>query len=196
MKQVDARGLACPQPLIATKKMIDSLTEESQVEVLLDDDIALGNVQEYLKQLGLTPKTEGYRVTFTAKGGETKSSEEQISCPTTPSKNYAVVIKSITMGVGDDKLGAILLKAFINTLSQTSTLPSHIVLYNQGVMCATKESGVIDALIELESKGVMIIVCGTCVDFFGVKDQVSVGVISNMFRIIETLQSVSKVVYP
>ncbi len=196
MKQVDARGLACPQPLIATKKMIDSLTEESQIEVLLDDDIALGNVTEYLKQLGLSPKIEGYTITFTAKGSEAKSSSEQISCPTTPSKDYAVVIKSTTMGIGDDKLGTILLKAFVNTLPQTDNLPSHIVLYNQGVMCATKESGVIDALTELESKGVMIIICGTCVDFFGIKEQVSVGVISNMFRIIETLQSVSKVVYP
>ncbi|MEG1649497.1 MAG: sulfurtransferase-like selenium metabolism protein YedF [Rikenellaceae bacterium] len=193
---IDARGLSCPQPLIETKKVIDKLTEKTDVEVLLDNDIAICNVEEYLSQLGITPRRDGNKICFTAGGDITINEGVATTCNVKNGNDYAVVINTLTMGHGSDELGGILLKAFVSTLSQSDALPSHIIFYNEGVKCTIEGSGFVDVLRDMDSKGVTIIVCGTCVDYYGVKEKISVGIISNMYKIVQVMQSASKVVYP
>lgn len=194
---IDARGMLCPQPLIETKKVIDKLTETTNVEVLLDNDIAICNVEEYLSQLGIDSTREGSKICFTSSGISNMSGDFTPACSVSSGgSDYVVVINGLTMGRGSDELGGILLKAFISTLSQSDKLPSHIIFYNDGVKCATEGSGFLEALRLMECAGTMIVVCGTCVEYYGVKEQISVGAISNMYKIVEVIQSASKVVYP
>lgn len=191
---IDARGMLCPQPLIATKKVIDNITEPTYVEVILDNDIAICNVEEYLAQLGIESKRDGDKICFTTDKVATNGVEP--ICKVDGGDDYVVVINSLSMGRGSDELGGILLKAFVSTLSQSDKHPSHIIFYNEGVKCATEGSGFLDALRLMESSGTMVIVCGTCVEYYGVKEQISIGVISNMYKIVQVLQSASKVIYP
>lgn len=110
--------------------------------------------------------------------------------------NHIISIPNDKMGSGSDELGAILIKGFINTIGKTAPLPEKIIFYNAGAKLVTTESPVLESLIELETRGVTILVCGTCADFFNIKDQVAVGTISNMPTILESLTSACKVITP
>lgn len=110
--------------------------------------------------------------------------------------DHVISISSDRMGSGADDLGSILIKGFINNIAKVSTLPKKIIFYNAGALLVTEGSPVLDSLKELEDKGVAILVCGTCADFFGIKEKVSVGEISNMPTIMESLSNASKIISP
>lgn len=105
-------------------------------------------------------------------------------------------ICSNKMGRGDDDLGDILIQSFVNTLIQLDPLPSTIILYNSAVLLCTEDSAVLDSLKALELKNVNILVCGTCADFYNIKDKIAVGTISNMYAIVETLNNADRIINP
>lgn len=109
---------------------------------------------------------------------------------------YMVVIKSLHMGQGEEALGTLLMKSYVNVLPELDYLPQVICLYNEGVKLAIEGSPVLEALQKLESKGVKIIVCGTCTEYYKVSGQLKVGSISNMYHIASLLSTMPKVVYP
>ena len=111
-------------------------------------------------------------------------------------KRSVININSNKMGSGDDDLGIILIQSFINTINKLDPLPSAIVFYNAGVLLCTKESLVIDSLKTLEENGIEILICGTCADFFNIKNSIGAGTISNMYTIMETLNSAPIIVTP
>ncbi len=207
---VDARGLACPQPIMETKKILDTLTVATAMEVYIDDDIAMCNVEAYLSELGIkcdSRKEEGVHIiSFTSKGdgvansrdGESEENSVPISCIIEPkaNKGYIVVIKSLSMGDGSRELGEMLMKGFVNTLGEAAELPSHIILYNEGVKLVEQGSSFIPSLQLLESKGTKIIACGACVDYYDIKHKIALGTISNMYKIVELTTASLKVVYP
>ena len=100
------------------------------------------------------------------------------------------------MGLGDDELGNILMKGFINTIKEVHPLPKKILFYNKGVQITTVDSPVIDTLKELELLGLEILVCGTCADYFKIKDKIGCGIISNMYDITESLTRSSHIIAP
>lgn len=110
--------------------------------------------------------------------------------------NHVVVIKNDKMGFGADDLGAILIKGFLNTIKKISDLPQKIIFYNSGVKLILKDSPVIDSLQELEELGVTILICGTCADYFKVKDKVGCGTLSNMYDITDSLTHASHIIVP
>jgi selenium metabolism protein YedF len=112
------------------------------------------------------------------------------------SSAYVVVVSSDRMGEGVPQLGTILMKGFLNALNEQPVLPTHLVFYNAGAKMATKDSGVYSSLQLLEESGVQLLVCGTCADFYGIKEQLGVGKISNMFTITETMVKAGHVVRP
>lgn len=112
------------------------------------------------------------------------------------SKDYLVVIKGQTMGAGDDQLGMLLMRACVNSLPELEQLPSAVILYNGGVKLAVKGCDTADSLLKMAGAGVNIVVCGTCVDYYGIKDELAVGVISNMFKINSLVAEAGHVVYP
>lgn len=96
------------------------------------------------------------------------------------------------MGHGDEKLGAILIKSFLYTVSQTAPLPKTIVFFNGGVKLTCEGSEVLDDIKSMADNGVKIISCGTCLDFYGLKEKLAVGEISNMYTIYETLEKADR----
>lgn len=109
---------------------------------------------------------------------------------------FTVLIKSDRMGSGDDELGKLLIRGFLNALIKQAQLPTHIILYNGGVLLAVDGTDTAETLRELEEKGVIILLCGTCCDFFNIKEMVNAGSISNMMQITSTLIEAPKLVQP
>ena len=108
---------------------------------------------------------------------------------------FTVLIKSDRMGSGNDDLGKILIRGFLNALIKQPQLPTHIILYNGGVLLAVEGTDTATTLYELEQKGIEILLCGTC-DFFQIKEKIKAGTISNMMQITATLIEAPKIVEP
>lgn len=207
MKTIDTRGELCPTPLIMTKKAISGAALGEQFEILSDNDTARCNLMSYLEELGIvatcSQQQDIFRITFatgsTAPMAANSSNAEQFCAAPVAAKDtkgYAVVLSSNVMGRGDDALGEILMRACINSLGELDQLPSVIILYNSGVQLAISGSDTAASLLALHKRSVEIIVCGTCVDFYGLKDKIAVGTISNMYKINTVLSEATKVVYP
>jgi selenium metabolism protein YedF len=204
---VDARGLACPQPVILAKKAI---VENEAVTILVDNPIAVENIRR------LAEKTAcGF--SFADKGGGTleialtrkdvtdrrpvdsEAIAEELSCTSAPGKGpgpFVVVLSNNHMGRGDDVLGDVLIRSFIHTLLQLNPPPDTIICYNAGVKLAAKDSAVLDDLQQLRQAGVDILVCGTCVNYFALGEQIAVGHVSNMYDIAETMAGASRLLRP
>ena len=88
------------------------------------------------------------------------------------------------------------MQTYVQTIAQISPLPDTIVLYNSGVRLVTQESGALQALRTLQAKGVEVLVCGTCLDFYELKSALQVGQISNMFAIMHITMQASKLMSP
>ena len=114
----------------------------------------------------------------------------------TETRKAVVAITSDKMGSGDDELGTRLMSSFFKVLPLTEPLPYAIVIYNAGVKLAVTGSPVEEYLKELETKGVRIYICITCVDYFNIKDKINVGIISDMYQIINVLNEASLVLRP
>jgi len=199
MKIVDASGLLCPQPLIMLKQALLEMNEGDEAEILTDNDTSFKNLTTFLNDQGAgwTHKKDGRTYTiYTSKPAKDLSEVDAAAYCSSGSSEYVICIKSERMGEGDPELGNILIKAFINSLKDQDKLPTHIVFYNSGVKLTVKNSPVIDALKALEEDGIRIIVCGTCIDFYGLKEELGVGMISNMYSITETLANTGHVVEP
>lgn len=207
MNTIDTRGLLCPTPLIMTKRAITASNVGDRIEVLSDNDTAKCNLLDYIKELGYEAECANdngtFRITFSIDTQATLSmdrhSDTQIFCATPQESkrgDYVVVLKSEFMGDGERELGAMLMRACINSLSELDSLPATIVIYNSGVMLAVTGTDTAESLKKLSDRGIEIIVCGTCVDYYNVKDQLAVGTISNMYRINTILSQTNHVVYP
>jgi selenium metabolism protein YedF len=188
-KEIDARGLACPEPVLLAKKMIE---EEGECVVIVDDASARDNVCRMAENLGCAAAVD-------ESGGAiyidiTGSARHRVAESTPPVTGPTVVVfPSDTMGRGDDELGTVLIKAFLHTLGEVSPPPDVMIFFNAGVRLATEASQVLDDLHELEHRGTRILVCGTCLDYFGLKDSLKAGGVSNMYDIAETMLSAGRV---
>lgn len=195
-KIIDARGLACPQPVINTKKALEAI-EEGMLTVIVDNVAARDNVRRFAESQGCTvtvdEKKGDYHLDI-AKGFacEIESRSEE----TRENDNIVVYINSNTMGAGDDELGRILMEAFLKTMVIADPQPRKLIFVNSGVKLATEGSDVLQHIKEMERKGVEVLACGTCLDFYGLKEKLRVGVISNMYDIIESLMEAGKVIHP
>lgn len=204
---VDARGLACPQPVLLAKKAI---AENEEVTVIVDNEIAVENIRRLAAKtacgFSVTEKEGGVREIALVRTGATGhppvdagALAAELSCTVVPEKetgSNVVVLSDNHMGRGDDVLGDVLIRAFIHTLAQLKPLPATIICYNAGVKLAVKDSMVLDDLQQLAQAGVDILVCGTCVNYFGLGVQIAVGRISNMYDILETMAGAARLVRP
>ena len=209
---LDARGCPCPQPLIKTRKLWKTLTAGERFEVIVDNDIAHINLVSFLNDQSANPEVrrEGsdwiILATRTASGRDSEKipvkaevsviAKETVPVAQTTHADYVVVLKSEQMGLGDEDLGSILMQGYLNTLRELDSKPSSIILYNSGVLLASEDSGAVSALQALIENQVDVIVCGACVDFYGIKDKLAAGRISNMYEIAEKLAQTGHVVYP
>ncbi len=198
MKIVDGRKLACPKPVLLTKEAISD-EANNQIEVIVDNKAALENVKRFLTSFGfevekVTTHTINNNSEFRILAKRVKSTQEKkdsefdvndypCPIPTPSSKGKTIFCKSEYLGIGDDKLGALLMKAFIYTLNEVDNQPARLLFMNSGVKLCIEGAITLENLQKLEEKGVDILVCGTCLDFFGISEKLKVGKISNMYDI-------------
>jgi len=200
MKSLDTKGLRCPQPLIMLKEALLDMKEGEKIQVEIDNDTSLRNLRSYLMDQGVEPEisTSGKVHTLLAlkPQKDLSDSDPAIYCTTDLSTDYVVCIKGELMGEGDPELGKVLMETFVENLKLQEQLPTHVVLYNGGVKLAMKQSPACQALTELEEMGIRIMLCGTCIDHYGIQMDIGVGMISNMVVITETLAATGHVLTP
>jgi selenium metabolism protein YedF len=195
-KEIDARGQACPKPVIMTKHALDEIAE-GVVRVLVNDPVARENVERFARSAGcaveigeLENGAQAILITKNASAAGRHPSRE--ASPRTGPTVF--LINSDRLGRGEDDLGRILAKAFVFALAETDGKPEAIVFMNTGVRLITEGSGCLENLQRLSAAGVAIVGCGTCLDFYGLKDQVKIGTVSNMYDIAARLMTAGKVV--
>lgn len=201
MNTVDTKGLKCPQPLIMLKEALRNTKVREKVTVYTDNETSLKNLVSYLKDHGVEPEvsSEGDIHTIIAEWPGQDMARTDASDyyeAVIPVIDYVVCVKGELMGEGDPELGKLLMETFVDNLKLQEQLPTHVVLYNGGVKLAMKQSQACASLSELEQLGTRIMLCGTCIDHFGLQYDIGVGMISNMLVITETLTSAGHVIYP
>ena len=201
---VDCRGQLCPQPLISTKKALKENVKGEVIQIIIDNATSCQNVSHFLTDNALPFSIEEqngvFTITINSLGIEFNPKKEvEEYCEvgfSGKSGSYIVVLTSNFMGGGNEDLGKILTKGFLNTLPNLEKLPQEIICYNSAVTLAIKGTDTAQSLAKLNNLGVKITLCGTCVDFFGIKDEIEVGTISNMLYIAERLSSGIHIVKP
>ena len=175
MITVNAMGDKCPVPVIKTKMAQSTGAAVTQEK--------LGENQ--------------YKVTIQAVAGEgTQTAEAGEVCDCVPTGNTVVVISSDKMGNGNDELGKVLIKGCIFAITQLEELPKKMIFYNGGAKITCEGSDSLEDLKNLENQGVEIVTCGTCLDYYGLKEKLAVGSVTNMYDIVESMQKAGKIIKP
>ena len=199
--KVNAIGENCPIPLVKAKKAIEGLTESAIVEISVDNEIAVQNVTKMVNQKNLeftTEKITESHYIIKVKCGEIVEEEviNEVVSTVEKEEKMVVVISSDKMGEGHDELGKVLIKGFIYAITQLEKLPKAVLLYNGGVKLSSEGSDSIEDLKLLEEKGVEILSCGTCLNFYDLTDKLQVGNVTNMYTIVEELSSATNIIRP
>ncbi|MBF8982300.1 sulfurtransferase-like selenium metabolism protein YedF [Lutibacter sp. B2] len=185
--QVDARGMSCPKPVIETKKVLDQLLGESMITIV-DNEVAMQNVSKLAQSLSYDVEVKKVENDFHINiyRGETTPA---VNYTTQDKKDLVIMFTKDTLGQGSDELGKVLMKGYIYTVTESNPYPKAMLFMNGAVKLTTEGSEVIEYLRELEKQGVEILSCGTCLDYFKMKDQLIVGGVSNMYSIVDTLHT-------
>ena len=223
MITVNAIGDTCPIPVVKTKKAIEALTQPDTVETLVDNEVAVENLKKMAAQKGYSCDSSklddgSYSVKQTIEAvnaDELSDTDEASQYACRPAAdNRVVVIRSSYMGEGSEELGKVLIKGFIYALSQQDnppetmlkgfiyavtqldTLPKKMLFYNGGAKLTCEGSESLEDLKELKSRGVKILTCGTCLNYYELSDKLAVGEVTNMYDIAEKMAGASLIVSP
>ncbi|MFO7838290.1 MAG: sulfurtransferase-like selenium metabolism protein YedF [Desulfosalsimonadaceae bacterium] len=201
MTEIDARGKACPAPVLMTRDAILDKPGET-VHVIVDNEAAKQNVTRFLESRGYTAEAREQGPDFCVRGfsadapqaaKEPAESGHKTEEPATERK-IMVMVCTDRMGYGDDVLGRKLMANFIKTLEEMGPELWRLVLVNNGVKLAISGSETLEDLKKLEREGIVLLVCGTCLDHFGLLKQKQVGVTTNMLDIVTAMQLADKVI--
>ena len=204
MLKVNAMGDTCPIPVVKTKDAIRRLgADGGVVETLVDNEIAVQNLTKMANQKGYGVESQKlgeneYRVTMTVGAGADLPAEGEETVCVVPAgqKNTVVVVSADHMGEGEGELGKNLLKAFLYALSQQETLPKAILFYNGGAFLTCEGSLSLEDLKSMADRGVDILTCGTCLNFYGLTEKLAVGGVTNMYDIVEKQMAADLIVKP
>ena len=201
-KIIDCKGMACPLPVVNAKKAAEAMSLGDVLTVLVDNEIAVQNLSRFAehKGFGVSAQKRGekeYAVIMSISGETVESKEEEVACVMdSRRKGMLVVLSGNVMGTGDAKLGTSLMKAFVFALTKQDQLPDTILCYNTGAYLTCEGADTLEDLKLLESEGVTILTCGTCLDFYGLKEKLAVGGVTNMYDIVERMESAAQIIKP
>lgn len=196
MKEIDARGLACPAPVLLTKEFIEK-EHPNLLKVIVDNEAAKQNVSRFLEsqKFETSVQQEGDDFSVTGKQGENSLPKEITAAALEDeSKKIMVMFATDRIGYGDDELGLKLMVSFIKTLKEMGPELWRLVFVNNGVKLSVEGSEVLSDLKEYEKKGLKILVCGTCLNHFNLLEQKQVGETTNMLDIVTAMQLADKVI--
>ena len=202
-KIIDCKGMACPLPVVNAKKAAEALSSGDVLTVLVDNEIAVQNLKRFAEHKGFGVAAEKkadkeYAVVMHISGTSADASqEEEVACIVdSRRKGMLVVLSANTMGSGDAKLGTSLMKAFVFALTKQDQLPDTILCYNTGAYLTCEGADTLEDLKLLESEGVTILTCGTCLDFYKLKEKLAVGSVTNMYDIVERMENAAQIIKP
>lgn len=191
MITVNAMGLPCPQPVILAKKQIDGGCGEFVIAV--DNEIAVKNLQKLADSQNYTASVQttegGFHVTFCGEGHEASATEEK-KLPA----NWALFVNKDSIGTNEGDLGPSLITMFFYTLAESNDPPRYVLFMNEGVKLPAENEQIADHLKTLQEKGTEVLVCGTCLKFYGIADKLMTGEVSNMYDISERMHLADKVI--
>ena len=202
---LDVRGEQCPAPVIKTRKALEEHKECRAFTVLVGDENAAQNVRRMAKNRGCEAEIEAdaegklsVRISVTEGAvPEQPLQEAELACALPAAGSGVVVaVGSGTMGEGNDELGRLLIKGFIYALSQQETPPQTLLFYNGGAHLTCEGSPALEDIRALAEQGAEVLTCGTCLDFYGLKEKLAVGQVTNMYVIAEKMLQASHVVKP
>ncbi len=191
-REVDARGLACPLPVINTKKALEEI-KEGIIKVIVDNPIARDNVKKFAESQECKVEIEEKGKEFYLEIVKEKPSKIEKKPDVTPGKEV-ILIGTNSLGTGDKRLGEMLMGGFLNTLLDSDPKPEKLIFLNYGVKLTTEGSEVLETLTLLEERGVKILSCGTCLDYFKLNEKLKVGATTNMYEMVSSLIDASKVI--
>ena len=202
-KNIDCKGMACPLPVVNAKKASEELHGGDVLTVLVDNEIAVQNLSRFAEHKGFVVSAEKkaekeYAVIMNISGSAAEEvGEEEVTCAVDARrKGLLVVLSADVMGTGDVKLGTSLMKAFVFALTKQDQLPETILCYNTGAYLTCEGADTLEDLKLLESEGVTILTCGTCLDFYGLKEKLGVGGVTNMYDIVERMENAAQIIKP
>ncbi len=204
MEKIDARGQACPLPVVRAKKALSAMGE-GELEVLVDNETSVHNLEALGKRLKCQTTNEKreektYAVVFAKAAGaaaaqDADGEDADIACEAAHG-GQVVAVSSECMGTGDDDLGHTLMKAFVFALTQQDELPATVLFYNGGVKLTCEGSPLLDDLHALADAGTEVLSCGTCLNHYGLTEKLAVGEVTNMYVIVEKQMTAHVVVRP
>ncbi len=112
----------------------------------------------------------------------------------TPNTDTVLLVTRNGMGEAEPELQQKLITTYLGLLDENNALPGAICFYAEGVRLAVEGSPVLDRLESLQGKGVHLILCSTCLNYFNLTEKVRVGVVGGMSDIIEAQQRAAKVI--
>ena len=194
-KHLDCRGLACPNPVIKTKELVDR-GDVQQITVLVDNPAAQENVSRLLQRAGFQVSVEQQGDAFSVTGSRTDAGPCQVFVekPEEGRRKILVLMGADRLGRGDEVLGTKLMANFIATLKEMGPDLWCVVMLNAGVKLAVAGSEVLPGLRNLEQSGVRLLVCGTCLTHFQLLESKQVGETTNMLDIVTAMQLADKVI--
>jgi selenium metabolism protein YedF len=197
MKQLDARGKVCPIPVVMVKKEIDQGATE--IEIIVDNETAPTNLSRFANSVGFDSTVSEKDGIFTVTLSKRKSTVESVAAvkqdiSAQQTGDWVLFIGNVSIGQESLELGENLLNMFFYTLTQSDHLPTSILFMNGGVKPATQNPQIIQHLEVLAEKGCEILLCGTCLNYFELGDQVKIGKVSNMYEIATRMFNASKII--
>ncbi len=197
MKTWDYRGLACPQPVIETKKALEANSGMNRVHIIVDNKPAVENITRFLTNQGLIVdvvegENSSYSITGTKDG--TLPEPEINEGSGHNNKSTLILFTGNSIGNSNPDLGSKLMVNFIKTLSEIKDSLWRLVFVNEGVKMTAEGSDALDDIMALEKDGISVLVCGTCLEYYQLLDEKRVGETTNMLDIMTSLQVADKVI--
>lgn len=193
---IDAKGKPCPTPVLMAKKAMAEGSES--FTILVDNQTAVENLKRLADNQGFQAAVREENGTYAldfVKGEGCTACEKAVSSPLpAPGADWAVFVGRDIIGDGDRELGTNLMRMFFYTLTQSEDKPGAVLFMNAGVKLPTLDEQVVEHLKALSDAGTEILVCGTCLNFYGLSDQLKVGTVSNMYDIVTRMQKAAKVI--
>lgn len=195
-KILDCTKLECPMPVIKAKQELEK-DGEMLLDVIVDNEIAVQNLTKLANSMGYKSSSKKQDENFCVnieKNANTSLNQDKSNLKFVEERQ-TILIKTSFLGIGDDSLGSTLMKGFIFTLTQSKPLPKKVMFLNSGVKLTTENEETVKNLQILEKEGTEIVSCGTCLDFYNLKDKLKVGSVGNMYDIVDSLnQSSNKLI--
>jgi selenium metabolism protein YedF len=201
---IDTSGQLCPAPLIATKRALRETASGESFQVITDNRTSFNNISRFLRDnktvFSFTESNGIWTLTVSTTGSTEETTDPSEYCKTDiphfSKGSYIIVFSSDKMGEGDDDLGSLLMSNFIRAVKELDLLPEKMVFYNSAVRLVSDKSQVAGHLKELEKMGVTLLVCETCAKYYSIVDDISTGILSNMFEIAQAMASAGNIIKP